>query len=189
MAMGQLANGLGDANHHEDALLVREAELSTMRRYGASEQSLLISQSNLANTYQMLGRLEESISLRRDVYAGKLKVFGEEHRKTFSEANNYANSLLLLKRFKEAKALLRKTILVAQRVLGKSDQHTLAMRMNYAQTLCEGSTATLDDIREAVETLEDVRPIARRVLGGLHPIVVKVEHHLRSARSALRARE
>ena len=32
MAMGTLGNGLHDAGHHEDALSVREAELSTLRR-------------------------------------------------------------------------------------------------------------------------------------------------------------
>ena len=36
-AMNQLGNGLSDARHHEDALSVREAELSMLRRLGASE--------------------------------------------------------------------------------------------------------------------------------------------------------
>ena len=38
-------------DHHEDALSVREAELSMMRRLGASEETLLIIQGNLASTY------------------------------------------------------------------------------------------------------------------------------------------
>ena len=49
--------------------------------------------------------------------------------------------------------------------------------------------ATLDDIREAVTTLEELEPIARRVLGGAHPDTRGIEHHLRTARAALRARE
>ena len=49
--------------------------------------------------------------------------------------------------------------------------------------------ATLDDLREAVTTLEDTERIARRVLGGAHPHTVDMEQSLRKARAALRARE
>ena len=49
--------------------------------------------------------------------------------------------------------------------------------------------ATLDDLREAVETLEDVERIARRVLGGAHPTTTGIEHELRESRAVLRARE
>ena len=49
--------------------------------------------------------------------------------------------------------------------------------------------ATLDDLREAVETLEDAGHTARRVLGGAHPVAADIELSLRDARAALRARE
>ena len=49
--------------------------------------------------------------------------------------------------------------------------------------------ATLDDLREAVTTLEDAERIARRVLGGAHPVLAKIANSLRNARAALRARE
>ena len=49
--------------------------------------------------------------------------------------------------------------------------------------------ATLDDLREAVTTLEDAGRIARRVYGGAHPLTVAVGRNLREARAALRARE
>ena len=49
--------------------------------------------------------------------------------------------------------------------------------------------ATLDDIREAVTTLEDAERIARRVLGGAHPVVAGgFEASLQEARAVLRAR-
>ena len=63
------------------------------------------------------------------------------------------------------------------------------MRNNYAQTLYGDPGATLDDIREAVMTLEDTERTSRRMLGGAHPITVEVENNLRDARAALRARE
>ena len=45
--------------------------------------------------------------------------------------------------------------------------------------------AALGDIREAVTTLEDTARIARRVLGGSHPLVAQIEVGLRDARAAL----
>ena len=49
--------------------------------------------------------------------------------------------------------------------------------------------ATLDDLREAVATLEDAERTARRVLGGVHPITENIEDNLQDAQAALRARE
>ena len=60
---------------------------------------------------------------------------------------------------------------------------------DYARAIYENSAATLDDLREAVATLEDTERIARRVLGGAHPITAGIENQLRYARAALRARE
>ena len=48
---------------------------------------------------------------------------------------------------------------------------------------------TLEDLRESVETLEDVERIARRVFGSEHPRLQFIERHLRNARAALHARE
>ena len=104
-------------------------------------------------------------------------------------ANNYANSLVTLDRFEEAKALFRKIIPVARRIVGNNNCLTLAMRRNYASALCEDTGATLDDLREAVTMLEETDRIARRVLGGAHPLTGEIEHRLREARAALRARE
>ena len=49
--------------------------------------------------------------------------------------------------------------------------------------------ATLDDLREAVASLEDLERTARRVLGAAHPLASGIENELREARAALRARE
>jgi len=189
-AMTQLGNGLDAVNHYEDALSVREAELSMERRVGDSEEAILLTLGNLANSYRRLGRTTEAANIYRDVYSGRLKLLGEEHRETLGAAGNYATSLIDVHRYAEAKHLMRKSIPVARRVLGESNTLTLAMRRNYAQTLCTDPSATLDDLREAVTTLEDVGRIARRVFGGAHPLTVGFEQALRyGARVALRARE
>ena len=63
------------------------------------------------------------------------------------------------------------------------------MRSNYAIGLCKDDGATLDDLREAVTTLEETERTARRVLGGAHPLIKGFEDELQDARAALRARE
>jgi len=65
----------------------------------------------------------------------------------------------------------------------------LRMRSNYAGALCNCPGATLDDLRESVETLEDTERIARRVFGGSHPTTTGIERQLRGARAVLAARE
>ena len=63
------------------------------------------------------------------------------------------------------------------------------MKWNYASTLYKDEDATLDDLHESVTTLEETARIARRVLGGAHPVTVDIEGALANARAALRARE
>ena len=152
------------------------------------EQLILLDQNNLATTYQYLGRDEQALCLRRDVYSGQLKLDEESHE-TLTAANNYAVTLACHDRFEEAKSLYRKSIPVAQRVLGKCHDLTLRLRSTYALALRDDLAATLDDLREAVTTLEDTERIARRVLGSVHPLAVEVERDLGKARVALRARE
>ncbi|CAH0379646.1 unnamed protein product [Pelagomonas calceolata] len=189
VALTQLGNGLSDARHHLDALSVRKTDLLMLRCLGAPEENVLAAQGNLASTYQSLGRFEEALSMRRDVYSGRLKLNGEEHEYTLVAANGYALSLKQLNRFKEVKSVLRKTMPVARRVLGENHDRTLKMRTTYARALYEDPGATLDDLREAVTTLEEPEQTARRVFGGAHPLTAGIEGTLRKARAALRARE
>ena len=84
---------------------------------------------------------------------------------------------------------MRKTIRVARRVLGESNDLTLKLQSIYAAALYRDPDATLDEVREAVTTLEDADQIARRVLGGAHPLTSVIEVELRLARAALTTRE
>ena len=188
-AMNQLGLGLESASHHEDALTVYEAELSVRRRQGDSEGDILAVQGNLAITYESLGRVDEALRLKRDVYTGFLKLCGEEDAQTLITANNYAVSLVRLERSEEAKPLMRKMMPVARRVLGENHESTLRMRSIYAEALYRDDGATFDDLREAVTILEDLAGTARRVFGGAHPITNGIERELQESRAALRAYE
>ena len=149
---------------------------------------MLVVQSNLANSLAKLGR-DEALRTRQEVYSGYLKLYGKEHLQTIREASNYAAAALTLRRFEEAKVLFRKTIPIARRVLGEGNELGLGMRTNYARTLYEDDSASLDDLREAVSTLEEIEPTARRVLGGAHPMTAVIEATLRRVRAKISARE
>ena len=77
----------------------------------------------------------------------------------------------------------------ARRALGENNTITLSFRKIYATALYEDPAATPDNLREAINTLEDTERIARRVLGGAHPRTIWMQAGLREARAALRARE
>ena len=71
---------------------------------------------------------------------------------------------------------------------------TLIAKQYYAETLYNNVNAgasrrPLDDLREAVTTLEDVERTARRVFGGAHPLTKDIETNLQIAQAALCARE
>ena len=62
---------------------------------------------------------------------------------------------------------------------------TIRMSRNYAAAIYRDSGASLDDLREAVTTLQDAERTARRVLGGTHPLTTGIEHELQASRAAL----
>ena len=61
------------------------------------------------------------------------------------------------------------------------------MRKVYARALYRDPGATLDDLREAMTTLEDTERTTRRVFGGMHPLTGKIEYCLQQARSKIEA--
>ena len=63
------------------------------------------------------------------------------------------------------------------------------MRWIYAKALYDDPGSTLDDLREAVTTLDEIERTSRRVFGGAHPITFSIDRDLRVARAALRACE
>ena len=92
------------------------------------------------------------------------------------------------KKYKEAVAVAVEAC--AEDVNGDDVLITISMRRNYAMMLYRDDGATIGDLHEAVETLEDLALIARRVFGSSHPELVTIElGALKEAQRALRARE
>ena len=160
-----------------------------MKRLGAPKCNILVIEANLAVTYESLGRYEQALQMKRDVYYGEVELYGEEDERTLGGAQNCAAGLVALGRYDLAKPWLRNQIPIASRVLGNSDVHTLVMKKMYGRALYKDPGATLADLRDAVTTLEETERTMRRVLGGAHPHAVSIEQYLRDGRAALRARE
>ena len=71
---------------------------------------------------------------------------------------------------------------------------TLIAKQYYAETLYNNVNAgtsrrPLDDLREAVTTLEETSQTARRVFGGTHPLTSGIEGSLQEACAKFRARD
>ena len=98
-------------------------------------------------------------------------------------------ALVRLRRFEEANSLLCKTIPVARRVIGELHEITIKLLWIHAEMLSKDDSATLADLREAVNTLENSARCARRVYGALHPFMRGFELHIKESREALAARE
>ena len=170
LAISQLGNGLSEADHHEDALSVREAELSMERRIGAPERDILGAQSNLANTYNQLGRFEEALRVRRDVYSGSLRLTSIDARQcTLVAALNLSTSLVNNRKFAEARAFMPDQLALAKRVFGSDHPTTLDFQWGYSRAFTLDRDASAEQLAEAVAILEKTLKTAQRVLGREHP--------------------
>ena len=186
MAMSVLGNGLAESGNHEDALTVRETELSTMRRTGAPEESMLIVQGNLANSYAALGRFEQSLNITRDIYARSSALHGKDNAYTLVTAGNLVASLVDdLEQFDEAKAFLRDRIPEAIRTLGKDSDITFRLQRMYAQCHYENDDASREDVTTAIAQLEDLDRRGTRIYGASHPQTRATRCHLKRARAKL----
>ena len=177
-AMAQLANGLSETQQHEVALSVREAELSTLRRLGQTEEQINNSKANLAFSYECLGRHEEALVLRRELYAWGV-TFKLPTDEIIIYASNLAVSLKDNKCFEEARCFLRERIAEGfHRTLGVDHLQVMKMRAYYAQALSDDDRPSRDDLVEAIGIYEDLSSQTRRVLGGSHPFTGATQQNL-----------
>ena len=186
LAMSLLGSGLHEAEHYAEALSVKETELSTLQRLGASQDNILIMQSNLANTYSKIGRFEEALRMDREVYARFKLIFGNCHNCTLTAANNLVFQLLRQRKHAEAVSILREPLSDARRAFGDDHEMTLMLGSLLADSLvAPGTERTIDGLREAIVMREDICKRSRRLLGISHPHTERRQRALDSNRSAL----
>jgi tetratricopeptide (TPR) repeat protein len=171
-AMNLLGNGLTDVEHHEEALSVKESELAMKRRLGASAESMLIVQNNLACTYQRLGRLEEALQMKRDVYSGhsRHRDLGPLHQNTLKAALNLSTSLVNAGNYAEARAFTRDQMELARRALGADHPVTLDFQWGYSRAFTLDKGVSAEQLAEVATTLEKTLKVSQRVRGREHPL-------------------
>jgi len=178
--------GPAEVGRDEDALIVREADLSLMRRVGASKADILIAQANLGNTYERLGRYNESLSTAREVYAGFNSIYGNCDTRTLMAASNLVYQLQTQGKHTEAVSTLRKPLSDARRALGDDHDITLSLSALLGDSLVPvGTSPTANDLREAIAMREDLCKRTRRLLGGAHPTTQKRQRALDATRCYL----
>ena len=160
--------------------------MATRQRLGDAEDTILIVQGNIANTYAMLGRHESALRIERDIYARKSALYGRDDESTLLSAVNLASSLVdELQQFDEARAFLRDRIPEAIRALGKDHDITFRLERMHAQCLYENDGASLEDVTAAIATLEELDRKITRIYGITHPQTRGTRYFLEEARATL----
>ena len=182
-ALTMLGNGLNESGRHEDWLAILEVQLATLRRLGSIEGQIMVTRSNLALCLSKLGRLEESLAIKREVYAREKVLLGTSHLNTLITGRNLLFTLNKLKHYVEVKALARRELVPRSRhTFGSEHDIALGIQQNYAEALFNDPTAFRADILQAVAILEDVVRAYRRVLGKHHPDTLCALAYLERAR-------
>ena len=121
----------------EEALSVLEGHLAVLRRHWPHEEEASHhSQINRAICLFGLGRNDEALVLRREIYARDVAIFGSSHERTLLDGNNLGISLNKLELYDEARSLLRDQLLpAARRSLGPDHDTTLKLSHNLAENL------------------------------------------------------
>ena len=101
--MTVLGQGLGSVGSNEEWLGVLEVELSTLRRFGATEDShdILNTTSNKANCLGFLGRTDEALQLRREVFSRSAALPNDDVK--CIRVLNLSQSLIATKRYEDTK--------------------------------------------------------------------------------------
>ena len=169
-AMEALGNGFDEVNCHSEWLKILETTLDNHRRFGAADSTLLQTKCNLAVCYSGLGRNEEALKVRREVYARTVALrLSLPDEQVFVSSLNLAISLGHTGRYKEAKSFLREQLPAARRAFGEDGYMFLEFRSLYAEITLRDRSSTLDDFDEAELIVEDVVRRCQRVMGAVHP--------------------
>ena len=184
-AMQVLGSGLSEAKHHEDALHVKEAQLSMMRRLGDSEDNMLIMQMNLAISYLRLGRLEEALQMKRDVYSGhsRHRDLGPLHQNTLKAALNLSTALVNAGDYAEARAFTRDQTELARRALGADHPVTLDFQWGYSRAFTLDKGVSAEQLGEVATALEKTLEVSQRVRGREHPQTCNIRDELTIAKT------
>ena len=128
--------------------------------------------------------ISQAVAVAVEACAEDIRQYGEEEM-TFQAARNFAESLVATGRHQEAKDLLREWMRkagerrdFAPNDVITSDESTAAInvkyRQVYAMALYQDTSASREDLVEAVATLRELARYWKRVAGDVNPDTLEV---------------
>ena len=175
--MTALGTGLYMTFSYADALTAFEGDLAMMQRIRAPEFMMQSQKTNVANCYDYLGRKDEALVIRREIYAWRRINLGFSNDLTQTAALNVSHSLIESGRIPEAKS-------ICYEVIGALPPDKL-ISFNMLRLRQKLAWAEFDDgnLREAQAMYEDLERSTLRVLGPAHPLTQGVKTYLKVTRS------
>ena len=165
-ALGLLGNALRSEVSAREALPVLELALSTRKRFFSYDlHSVMVETGNVAQCHADLGHHEKALSMRRELYAGRVALSGESHPESVCAGLGICSALILLQRFSEGKELLRGQLRLAQ----PDTEAALLIEVQLAAALHQDPAATRDDRLEAAAIARKTLSRLRRCCGPEHP--------------------
>jgi serine/threonine protein kinase len=115
---------------------LRALAADAQKALGADHDSTLTVRTNLSETLQRLGKLDEALSLQRDAMQQRLKANGGvNHDTSIKELNNYASLLNQAERFDEARQYAQQALDAATALHGHEHLTVAASKGNVAGAL------------------------------------------------------
>lgn len=172
----RLAKMMEENGDYNTAVRIREVAVEAdIMIHGEEHPDTLISKTNLASTYRVLGRFHDAAKLEVPVLAIKRRVFGEEHPSTLSSMDNLALTYNKLGSPHNAEKLEVSVLGIRRRTLGEEHPETLISMGVLA--FAYGSMGRFND----AEKLEaSALAIGKRIFGEEHPETLTLMSNLAS---------
>jgi eukaryotic-like serine/threonine-protein kinase len=141
-----------------DDLLARSSEV-----YGLQHTNTVVVLSDHADALDLLGRHQESLELRKKVFAEYVRTFGADHENTLQAMNALGISYHYCGLAEKSLALQEKLVALTRRTKGAEHPATVAYSANLAVDYL-----AFERYREAIELVEPLLRIAKRIYGPEH---------------------
>ena len=177
-ALLDLLDGIGgflnSTGHWTEEFAIRKFCLNELTKLcGEEHLDTIKAMSKLANSFGRLGKLNEAVSMKREVVEKRRRILGEEHPSTIRAMGNLANSLRGQIKLDEATSMKREMLEKMRSILGEEHPDTITAIDNLAVTLQD--QGKLD---ESASMRREVLGKRRRILGEEHPDTINAMSNL-----------
>jgi len=178
------------AGQYEDARHTFHAHLQVLRRVCPEHEEAITScRTNLANCADVLGRYDELLALRREMYAESEAKHGGADQRTIDAALDVASALLRCDEPEDAQTFCRATLAKVKSGCPPRDARIVTLTCALAQTLYDPAAEReylMSDVQEAETLLMEALQASRQAFGSAHTQTVRVRKELDAVNAARR---